>query len=302
MRLLIIGGTGQLSGRLTAMALTDGHEVWTLNRGSKPAPEGVHALTADRKDDESVRRALEKADTRWDAVIDCICMNADNARQDLALLAAYTRRLVVVSTDSVYHPAHKTVPQDENGRVYLTDGGYGAHKRLMEEAFLAADTPIRWTLFRPGHIFGEGFLPGCFPEQSRQRTLLAHMRAGQPLRLVGGGQYLIHPIYVDDLARVLLDCIGKPAAENEIFCIGGPDVVTNAAYYACLGQILGCEPVIETIPEEGYLDAHPECSGHLCHRAYSLDKLCRAGIALPGTSLEEGLRRQVAWLDAQEGV
>lgn len=299
MRLLIIGGTGQLSGRVTALALAAGHEVWVLNRGSKPAPEGVHALIADRGDDEAVRQALDAANVAWDAVLDCICMNADNARQDLTLLAGRTSRLIVVSTDSVYHPAHKTVPQDENAPVYLTDGGYGAHKRQMEETFLAADTPIRWTIFRPGHIFGEGFLPGCFPEQSRQRTLLDHMRHDKPLRLVGGGKYLIHPIYVDDLARVMLESIDNPATHNEIFCIGGPDIVTNAAYYECLGRILGHAVVIEEIPEAGYLAAHPECSGHLCQRAYTLEKLARTGIRLPDTTLEEGLRRQVAWLDSQ---
>lgn len=298
MRLLIIGGTGQLSGRVTALALAARHDVWVLNRGSKPVPIGAHVLIADRQDDESVRRALDAANVTWDAVLDCICMNADNARQDLNLLAGYTSRLMVVSTDSVYHPAHKAVPQDENAPVYMADGGYGVHKRQMEEAFLAADTPIRWTIFRPGHIFGEGFLPGCFPEQSRQRTLLDHMRQEKPLRLVGGGKYLIHPIYVDDLARVMLECIGNPAAENEIFCIGGPDIVTNAEYYRCLGRILGHPAVIEEIPEAGYLAAHPECSGHLCHRAYSMEKLRRTGIPLPDTPLEEGLRRQVDWLDA----
>ena len=298
MRLLIIGGTGQLSGRVTALAKAAGHEVWVLNRGSKPVPSGVHALVADRGDDSAVRCALDAASVTWDAVLDCICMSADDARQDMSLLAGRTARLVVVSTDSVYHPAHKTVPQDENAPVYLDDGGYGARKRQMEEIFLAADTPIRWTIFRPGHIFGEGFLPGCFPEQSRQRTLLDHMRQGKPLRLVGGGKYVIHPIYVDDLARVMLECISNPAAEDEIFCIGGPDIVTNAEYYRILGRILGHPAVIEAIPEEGYLAAHPECSGHLCQRAYSLEKLARTGIRLPETTLEEGLRRQVAWLDA----
>jgi len=124
------------------------------------------------------------------------------------------------------------------------------------------------------------------------------MRQDKPLRLVGGGKYLIHPIYVDDLARVMLECISNPAAEDEIFCIGGPDIVTNAEYYRILGRILGHPAVIEEIPEEGYLAAHPECSGHLCQRAYSLEKLARTGIRLPETTLEEGLRRQVAWLGA----
>ena len=299
MRLLIIGGTGQLSGRVTAQALAAGHEVWVLNRGSKPVPEGVHALTADRQNDAAVQAALACADVTWDAVLDCICMNAAHARQDLTHLTGYTSRLIVVSTDSVYHPAHKTVPQDENAPAYMADGGYGAHKRQMEEAFLAADTPIRWTIFRPGHIFGEGFLPGCFPEQSRQAELLAYMRAGKPLRLVGGGAYLIHPIYVDDMALALLDCLDKPQAVNEIFCIGGPDIVSNRAYYGVLGHILGCPAVIEAIPEDGYLAAHTECSGHLCQRCYCLDKLQASGVRMPDTSLREGLRRQVAWLEGQ---
>lgn len=298
MKLLIIGGTGQLSGRLTTLALSAGHEVWTLTRGNKPVPAGAHSLIADRGDDPSVSRALKSAHAHWDAVLDCICMNADHARQDLTLLTDYTDRLIVVSTDSVYHPAHKSVPQTEEASAYMDDDGYGAHKRQMELTFQAAHTSLRWTIFRPGHIFGEGFLPGCFPEHSRQRTLLAHMRADQPLRLVGGGAHLIHPIYVDDLALAMLDCIDKPAAFDEIFCIGGPDVITNAEYYHCLGRILGHAAIIETIPEEGYLAAHPQYSGHLCQRAYSLEKLRRAGIRMPDTSLAAGLHRQVAWLDA----
>jgi nucleoside-diphosphate-sugar epimerase len=56
------------------------------------------------------------------------------------------------------------------------------------------------------------------------------MRAGVPLRLVGGGAFLIHPIYVDDLAIAILDSIDKPAAFRQVFCIGGADVVTNADY------------------------------------------------------------------------
>lgn len=53
---------------------------------------------------------------------------------------------------------------------------------------------------------------------------------------------------------------------------------------------------IEEIPLAGYLEAHPQFSGHLCHRAYSLEKLRRTGIALPSTPLRAGLQKQVEWL------
>ncbi|MBQ4580493.1 MAG: NAD-dependent epimerase/dehydratase family protein [Clostridia bacterium] len=297
MKLLILGGSGQLSGRVAELALLQGHDVWTLTRGQRPLPQGVHALTADREDDDSVRRAVEGACTHWDACIDCTGRTPQSAGQCVEIISRYTGRFVVVSTDSVYHPAFKEVPQNESNEHYLRDGGYGATKRLMEEAFIASD--LNYTIFRPGHIFGAGFQLGCYPEHSRQSDLLAHMRAGKPLRLVGGGAFLIHPIYVDDLALALLDCIDKPAAFRQIFCIGGADVVTNADYFRLLGKIFGVDVTIETIPLEGYLTAHPQYSGHLCHRCYDMTKLREAGIRVPCTTLEAGLMEQIAWLEAQ---
>ncbi len=295
MKLLILGGSGQLSGRIAELAMQQGHDVWTLSRGLRPLPPGVHALTADREDDASVRRTIDGANTCWDACIDCNGRTPKTAAQCVEIISRHTERFVVVSTDSVYHPAHKDVPQDESNEHYLTDGGYGATKRLMEEAFIASG--LNYTIFRPGHIFGAGFQLGCYPEHTRQPDLLAHLRAEKPLRLVGGGEFLIHPIYVDDLALAILDCIGKPAAFRQIFCIGGTDVVTNADYYRLLGRIIGCDVTIETVPLDGYLEAHPQYSGHLCHRSYDMTKLRRAGVRMPCISLEDGLREQVAWLE-----
>ena len=296
MKLLILGGSGQLSRRVAELAMQMGHQVWTLTRGIRSLPEGVHALTADRRDDQAFAEAIQLADTCWDACIDCTGRTPHDAAQCVGLLSRFTQRFAVVSTDSVYHPAYKTAPHDESNEHYLTDGGYGATKRLMEEVFIASG--VNYTIFRPGHIFGAGFQLGCYPEHSRQPDLLAHLRSGKPLRLVGGGEFLIHPIFVDDLALSLLDCLDKPRAYRQIFCMGGPDVVTNADYFRLLGRILGVDVTIETIPLAGYLEAHPQYSGHLCHRCYDLTKLRNAGIRVPCTSLEEGLRQQIAWLEA----
>lgn len=298
MKLLILGGSGQLSGRVAELALSQGHEVWTLTRGIRPVPAGVHALIADREDDAAVRAAMTCTGVHWDACIDCTGRTARSAAQCVEIISRWTDRFVVVSTDSVYDPHFKTVGQDEANEHYLTDGGYGANKRLMEETFIAS--PLNYTIFRPGHIFGAGFQLGCYPEHTRQPDLLRQLRAGAPMRLVGGGEFLIHPVYVDDLALALLDCIGNPACFRQVFCIASPDAVTNAEYYRLIGRIIGCEVTVETIPLDGYLEAHPQYSGHLCHRCYDLTKLRTAGVRMPCMPLEEGLRRQIAWLEAQE--
>lgn len=290
MKLLILGGTGFVSGMLAEQAVREGREVWTVTRGLRSRRTDVHALTADRHSVPELKAAL--AGLRFDAAVDCICRSAEDALTDLEVLPAMTDRLVVISTDSVYHPAYKKVPQNEDG-IYLTGDGYGADKRRMEEAFLTAETTVRWTVFRPGHIFGEGSLAGCFPEETRSRAIPGRIRAGEPMRLVGDGSYLLQPVYVRDLNDAILDCIPRPAAENRIFCIGGPDVVTNRRYYELLAELLGCPVHFESVPEEGYLAAHPEYSGHLCHRVYDLSALREAGIRVPQTSLRTGLRRQL---------
>ena len=299
MKLLLIGGSGGLSGCLARMAVEKGHEVWAVTRGKRSLPEGVHSLIADRGDEASFARSVEEQGIRWDAAIDCICMNAAHAAQDLEVLPRVTHRLAVVSTDSVYDPLHKEVPQAEETLYYERGNDYAGNKRRMEEAFLGCRAPgLDWTIFRPGHIYGPGFELGCFPEHSRQPDLLRHIRADQPVRLVGGGTYLTQPVFVEDLAASLLDCLDKPDTFGEIFCIGGPKAVPNREYYSLIGHITGHPVTFVEIPEEGYREAHPEFSGHLCQRCYRLGKLAGAGVRLPDTSLEEGLKRHIAWLDS----
>lgn len=55
------------------------------------------------------------------------------------------------------------------------------------------------------------------------------------------------------------------------------------------------------IPLEGYLEAHPEYSGHLCHRVYDLSKLKAAGVKLPGTKLRDGMEEMLRNLGEIQG-
>ena len=61
MKLLIIGGSGLISGHIARMAMQAGHEVWAVTRGQRKVDEGVHALVADRRDVPGLRAALESA-------------------------------------------------------------------------------------------------------------------------------------------------------------------------------------------------------------------------------------------------
>src|SRR5947208_11969119 len=67
-KLLILGGTGFLSGHLADSALRGGHEVTLFHRGRRNPqrfPEAEHIL-GDRNGDHA-----ELVGRRWDAVVDC---------------------------------------------------------------------------------------------------------------------------------------------------------------------------------------------------------------------------------------
>lgn len=300
---LIIGGSGGLSGRLAVMA-KEYYEVWAVTRGKRPLPQGIKHILADRDNHPAFATAILEADIKWDVVFDCICMNEVHARQDLEVLSKVTDRLVVISTDSVYDPAHKRTPQNEEG-VFIEECGapskcsYAGNKRKMEhvflDSFLTRENIMQTTILRPGHIYGPGFLLGCFPEHSREKNLPDKIAKGEELHLVGGGIYLTQPIFVDDLVKAMIDCVNQSNSYNQIFCIGGPEAVENKRYYEIIGKLLGKDVHICEIPLSGYAEKHPDFAGHLCHRIYDLSKLREAGIPLPSTSLEVGLKKATSY-------
>ncbi|MBX2998615.1 MAG: NAD-dependent epimerase/dehydratase family protein [Caldilineaceae bacterium] len=293
LKILLIGGSGFVSGTLAQKALEAGHQLWAVTRGQRALTDGVKAITLDRNDRAAFARAIETENTNWDLVVDCIGYSADDAMQDLTLFRQRARHLVFISTDFVYDPARRMFPQSEQAAHYLTDG-YGGKKRQAELIFVNGDAdPMRWTIVRPCHIYGAGSLLGCLPEHGRDARLIERICGGERLRLVGGGHFLQQPIFAADLAETILSCADNAAAHGGIFNVAGPDIVESRRYYEIIGEILGKAVEIEEIPVDSYRAAHPDRVSFLCHRIYDLSGLERSRLAVPATSLEKGLRAQV---------
>lgn len=296
-RLLLIGGSGFVSGTLASEAAARGWEVWAVTRGERPLPAGVHGLKADRKDTEALRAALDAVSTDWDLAVDCIAYGPEDARQDLELLPGRAGHFALISTDFVYDPPRRRFPQPAQTEHYLADGSYGAKKRLCERELLAyaertGARSLPWTVVRPCHIYGPGSRLGCLPFHGRDPDLLARIRRGETLRLAGGGRFLQQPVHARDLARMILGCAGNPKARGRFFNAAGPDIVESAEYYRIVGRVLGREVAIEEVPVDRALSEHPEHVSFFCHRIYEHGALREAGVEVPSTPLEDGLREQ----------
>ena len=71
-KILIVGGSGFLSGTMVRRALLEGHEVHAITRGQRPMPAGVNAIVADRKDPAEFAEKVRTLNIKWDLVVDCI--------------------------------------------------------------------------------------------------------------------------------------------------------------------------------------------------------------------------------------
>ncbi|TVQ24495.1 MAG: NAD-dependent epimerase/dehydratase family protein [Spirochaetaceae bacterium] len=301
-QILVIGGSGFLSGTLVTAALHAGNSVYVVTRGQRPVPNGARALVADRHDSRAfaaaVDEGLRQAGGRFDLVVDAIPFSPDDARQDVEAFGGRTGRLVFVSTDFVYDPLRRRFPQTEDGAEYVQHG-YGGNKRKAEEVLLAAGTDdVPWVVLRPGHIYGPGSQLGCLPPLGRDPGLISRLRAGTPVELLGGGHFLQQPVFVGDLVRVILE-LGDAAPEptvGNIMNVAGPEIIESVEYYRIVAEALGVDLKVDEIPVAAYARDNPDKASFICHRFYDLSRLAATGVQLPATRLADGLNTHVSAL------
>ncbi len=287
-RLLIIGGSGFVSGTLARLAVETGWAVWAVTRGKREGVKGVTPLLADRKDASALKAALTTAGVTFDLVVDCIAYEPADVAIALDALKGIARHYVMVSTDFVYDPAKRKFPQGETDAAYMQGAGYGANKRLCELELMSKAGSLTWTIIRPCHIYGPGSLLGCNPPDNRDAKLIEKIKAGQTLPLVGA-HYLQQQIFAPDLAKLLLSIHGNKNAVGQVFNAAGPDYVESYAYYEAIGKALGLPVKWDDIHTPPYLAANPDKAPFLCHRIYDLTRMKAAGLAAPSTPLEAGI-------------
>ena len=202
MNVLVIGGSGFLSSAIVREALSRGHDVTTVTRGSsgRAVVEGTRAVFADRSDPAALRAAVAGMD--FDIVIDSILFKPEDARAAVDIFGGRVQRYVFISTDFVYGGEPRRFPLDESSPRRPV-GGYGQGKADAEDVFFEAFARggFPGVVLRPPHILGAGSLLGTGSREGRDAWLLWRLRNGHPIFLLDGGTLIIQPVHKDDIAR-----------------------------------------------------------------------------------------------------
>ncbi len=302
MRVLFLGGTGNISRACVDEALARGHEVGILTRGRRPAPSRCEALVAERDDKTALRRAAQAR--RWDAVVDFLGFRPEQVELALEAFAGRTDQYVFISSASVYDKRAARLPITEEAPLANPFWGYARQKIACEEVVGRAqrDLGVPATIVRPSYTYGATWIPSGFGGQDY--TVTDRMRRGLPVVVHGDGTALWVMTHAGDFALGLVGLLGHPGAIGEAFHITSDEVLSWDAIYQTIAQAAGVEARLVHVPSALIAALLPERGGSLLgdktrSAVFDNSKLRRLVPEFaPRVSFAEGMARSMAWFDA----
>ena len=136
MKALFLGGTGTISSACTALALRQGWEVTLLNRGSRPAPEGMEQIVADCTDPDAMKAAL--AGRSFDVVADFIAYGPLDVQRDIELFRGKCAQYIFISSASAYQKPLSHYLVTESTPLSNPFWPYSRNKIACEEVLMQA--------------------------------------------------------------------------------------------------------------------------------------------------------------------
>ncbi len=305
MKILFIGGSGVISRAATQQTIAAGHELWLLNRGKRRPIEGTHSLVADLADLESVRSVLRGH--TWDVVVQWIAFTPADIRRDLGLFRDSTSQYIFISSASIYQKplSHYLItestpranPRWEYSRLKI------ACEQELEAAHQTSGFPA--VMVRPSLTYGDDQVPLVLNAWNQSWTAIDRMRRGAPMIVPGDGTSLWTITHNTDFAAGLVGLFGNPATHGHAFHITSDEVLTWNQIFQQAAQAAGVTaPRIVHIPSDFLISCVPSVEGTLLgdkavSAVFDNTKIKRfvPGFAA-GTLFAAGIRRTVAWFDA----
>jgi nucleoside-diphosphate-sugar epimerase len=307
MKVLFIGGTGNISAAVSAIALRQSVELYHLNRGNRPSIDGVHSITADINDSQSVQKAM--AGHRWDAVVNWIAFTPNDVMRDFELFNGITSQYIFISSASAYQKPAKGSIINESTPLANPFWDYSRKKIACEETLmqLYRDKGFPCTIVRPSHTYNT-VIPISMGGWT-DYTVARRMKLGKPVLVHGDGTSLWTITHADDFAVALLGITANPKAIGETFHITSDEAMTWDYIYRAVASALGVEANLvhlssNLIVRYAQQNNGPDLSGSLLgdkmHSAvFDNSKIKRFVPAFnAAVPFHLGIRRTMAWFEA----
>lgn len=302
MKLLFIGGTGNISSECAELACRRGHEIFVLTRGRAQIPAEYRAISADRKDGASMGSALQGI--QFDVVLNFLGYDVADVQLDHQLFARNVQQYVFISSAAVYTKPGR-LPIREDNPVGNAWWDYAQKKLACEEWLLQrhhkSGFPV--TIIRPSHTYSKMWVPN--PASSSSYTYAARLEQGKAIYVPDNGENPWTMTAASDFALGLVGLLGRTDALGQVFHITSDEVLTWNQIAAEIAAAVGADsPRIVHVPTEFICQVAPQMTGTLkgdkAHPGvFDNSKIKRF---VPGFRCEKpfriGVRESVGWLRA----
>ncbi|MFM1943003.1 MAG: hypothetical protein RI897_1985 [Verrucomicrobiota bacterium] len=303
MRVLLIGGTGNLSADCAELLHRQGHEVCVLTRGGSEVPEGYRRVLADRKDAGGFAAALEGCFP--DVVINFLGFGTGDVELDHGLFAGRVRQYVFISSATVYAKPHGRLPLTEESPLGNPYWEYAQKKQACEawlmQRFLGEGFPV--TIVRPSHTYSHRWVPN--PVSSASFTYALRIERGLEVIVPDEGLTPWTLTSTRDFAVGLAGLVGNEEAVGEAFHITSEEAMGWKAVMDEVASAFGVESArVVGVPTDWVQKAAPELYGpwkgdkanpaifdNSKIKRFVPEFECRV-------SFREGVRESIAWLRA----
>lgn len=295
MRILLLGGSGLLSGAAREAFLAAGHDVSVLSRGRQPLPAHprLTACVADRRDAASLAAALRGQ--CYDFTADFLAFDDGDVTRLLAVNGFAPGRLVMISSGQVYlvtadpRPPFREsdadaplLPEPAPGTRAHDNWAYGMGKRAAEAALVreASARGLQQLSLRLPVVQGEA----DGRNSCRLWAWLERMRDGGPVLLPESGVQRVRFVYADDVAAALVALAERhawPALPALNFA--QPDECTLREFLESAARLAGMParfvPVAaEALAAAGLADSCAPYWGRWCSRPDASHALVELGL------------------------
>lgn len=262
MKVLFIGGTGNISAACAEALHDRGQEILVLTRGRSAVPAAYRAVSADRKDATAVQAALQGLSI--EVVVNFLGYDLVDVQADYALFHQRVRQYVFISSATVYAKPAPQLPITERTPLGNAWWDY-AQKKLACEDWLRqrwVESRFPVTIVRPSHTYSKRWIPN--PVSSSAYNFAARLEQGKPVFVPDAGENPWTLTAASDFAVGLAGLVGNAAAIGEAYHITGDEVLTWNQIYAEIAAALGIEsPEVLKIPTEFICQRVPRMAGPL---------------------------------------
>jgi nucleoside-diphosphate-sugar epimerase len=262
MKVLYIGGTGEVSYGCIQAGLESGQEISVYNRGTSGValPKGARHIQGDVTD-ETTYQSIGRQ--KWDVVCQFRTFDLAQCERDIRAFAGNAGQFVFVSTAMVYQRPPEKLPVTESsprGNPYSPE--YAQKKIAIEDRLMelhkSGKMPV--TVVRPSHTIRTR-LAGAFISDDQ---IAWRLLKGKPIISHGDGSSLWALTRTEDFGRAFAKLLGNPKAMGEAFHITTDEVHPWDQIYSETAAALGAPPPkLVHVATDTLLRYHPKWSGSL---------------------------------------